>query len=87
MAIDGFRFTASSPAEYRSSTLVRRTFCSKCGTPLTYWHEGWPDEIALSIGSTGAPNEAAPSDHTWMSESIAWDKPTDGLRQYDTDRP
>ena len=34
--------------------------CSKCGTPLTYWHEGWPDEIALSIGSMDAPNEAPP---------------------------
>jgi hypothetical protein len=87
LARAGFQFIASSPAEYRSSIAVRRTFCSKCGTPLTYWHEGWPDEIAVSIGSMDAPNEAPPSDHTWMSEAIAWDKPADGLKQYDTDRP
>jgi len=87
VAQKGFQFTAKSPAEYRSSISVVRTFCSKCGTPLTYRHENWPDEIALTISSLDAPNEAPPSDHTWTSEAIAWDKPNDGLKQYQTDRP
>jgi len=80
-----FQFTAASPAEYRSSVSVVRTFCSKCGTPLTYSHEGWPDEIALTISSLETPSDSP--DHTWMSEAIAWDKPNDGLKQYETDRP
>jgi hypothetical protein len=87
VAMAGFQFIASSPAEYRSSASVLRTFCSRCGTPLTYWHEGWPDEIALTISSLDAPAEAPPTDHTWMSEAISWDKPADGLRQYQNDRP
>ncbi len=83
----GFQITAGTPSEYRSSSSVTRTFCAKCGTPLTYWHAGWPDEIAFSIGSMDAPDRAPPSDHTWMSDAIAWDKPNDGLRQYETERP
>jgi hypothetical protein len=87
VARKGFQFTANFPAEYRSSVSVVRPFCSKCGTPLTYLHEGWPDAIALTISSLDVPNDAPPTDHTWMSEAIAWDKPSDGLKQYETDRP
>jgi hypothetical protein len=87
VARNGFKFTANSPAEYRSSSSVLRTLCSKCGTPLTYWHEGWPDVIALTISSLDAPGDAPPTDHTWMSEAIAWDNPADYLRQYQTDCP
>jgi hypothetical protein len=87
VARKSFQFTTGAPAEYRSSPPVVRTFCSKCGTPLTYWHEGWPDEIALTVGSLDAPNDAPPTDHTWMSEAISWDQPADELQQYQTDRP
>jgi hypothetical protein len=87
MAKDGFEFVAGVPAEYRSSASVIRTFCSKCGTPLTYWHLGWPQEISVTISSLDTPADAPPTDHTWMSEAISWDKPADGLREYQTDRP
>jgi hypothetical protein len=87
VTMQGFQFTTQAPAEYRSSELVLRTFCATCGTPLTYWHEGWPAEISLTIGSLDTPTDAPPTDHTWMSEAISWDKPADGLTQYDTDRP
>jgi hypothetical protein len=86
VAKEGFAFTAGSPTEYRSSASVLRTFCSRCGTPLTYWHEGWPNEISVTIGSLDQPADAPPTDHTWMSEAISWDKPADGLPEYQTDR-
>jgi hypothetical protein len=87
VARQGFQFTAGTPAEYRSSEAVVRTFCSSCGTPLSYWHQAWPDEISLTIGSLDDPSDVPPSDHTWMSEAITWDRPADGLMKYDTDRP
>jgi hypothetical protein len=77
-----FNFTASLPAEYRSSKAVIRTFCSRCGTPLTYWHEDSPNTIDVTIGSVDAPEAHAPKDHTWLSDAVLWDKPTDGLTQY-----
>src|ERR1700675_3609302 len=87
VAKQGFAFTAHPPAEYPSSASVLRTFCAKCGTPLTYWHQEWPDEISLTIGSLDAPADAPPTDHTWMSEAISWDKPADGLTIFQANRP
>lgn len=81
-----FRFTAIPPTEFHSSTKVTRTFCSRCGTPLTYWHENSPNEIDVTIGSLDAPDKVAPADHIWMSDALAWDKPTDGLPQYESRR-
>jgi len=80
-------FTVGQPAEHRSSAAVVRTFCSHCGTPLTYWHQGWPNEISLTIGSLDRPELVPPADHTWMSEAVSWDAPADGLGYYDADRP
>ena len=37
-----FEFTKGTPARYRSSPPVVRTFCSTCGTPLTYQHTSLP---------------------------------------------
>jgi hypothetical protein len=83
---DGFTFTAGNPTEYRSSPPVVRTFCSRCGTPLTYWHAGWPSEISLTIGSLDQPELTPPIDHTWMSDAVAWDDPADGLICFQADR-
>ncbi len=87
MARKEFQFTSKTPAEYRSSVSVVRSFCPRCGTPLTYWHEKTPDEIGLTISSPDVPNDAPPTDDRWMSEAIALDKPADALTQYETDRP
>ena len=86
VARQSLRFDAGQPKEYRSSAAVRRSFCARCGTPLTYWHEGWPDDVSLTIGSLDNPELAPPADHTWMSEAVAWDGPMDGRVCYAADR-
>jgi hypothetical protein len=87
VAVRGFRITAGTAAEYRSSPSVSRTFCSQCGSTLTYAHESWPAEISLCIGSLDAPEGVPPHDHIWMSDALAWDLAPDGLPQYPGDRP
>jgi len=86
VSLRGFRFTAGRPTEYRSSPPVVRTFCPRCGTPLTYWYEGDPNEISLTIGSLDRPDLVPPVDHTWMSDAVGWDTSTDGLPRFPTDR-
>ena len=81
-----FKFTADLPTEFRSSTPASRTFCAKCGTPLTFRHEKYPDDIDVTIGSLDAPGNVPPADHTWMSDAVAWDRPADGLPQYPANR-
>jgi hypothetical protein len=52
-------WTRGEPTEFRSSGRVRRGFCNKCGTPLTYrWSDGKP---ALTIGSFDDPEAILPT--------------------------
>lgn len=87
VAANEFRWTGHTPVSFRSSHSVVRTFCSTCGTPLTYSHDAWPDEIDLTIGSIDRPGEVPPTDHTWTSDSLAWDSLYHQLPRYDRDRP
>lgn len=76
-----FRFTAGAPRELASSPPVRRTFCERCGTPLTYWHEQAPDFIDVTVATLEQAHSIAPADHTWMSDALPWDRPGDALPQ------
>jgi hypothetical protein len=50
-------WTRGAPSHFASSNLVRRGFCSACGTPLTYEHDGG---VELAIGAFDDPVVAAP---------------------------
>jgi hypothetical protein len=50
-------WTRGAPANFQSSNYVKRGFCSKCGTPLTYEA---PDGTALAIGAFDHPAEIKP---------------------------
>ncbi|MEQ9571320.1 MAG: GFA family protein [Nitratireductor sp.] len=50
-------WTRAEPSRFRSSNHVRRVFCEKCGTPLTYEA---PDGVALAIAAFDQPEEIAP---------------------------
>jgi hypothetical protein len=86
VTVGDFEFTAGTPVEYRSSPPVTRTFCGACGSPLTYRHGDWPDIVDVAIGSLDSPGDVPPVDHIWMSDAVAWDRPADGLTQYQKDR-
>lgn len=51
------RWTKREPDRFQSSDVVRRGFCARCGTPLTYEA---PDGPALSIGAFDAPSAIRP---------------------------
>ena len=70
-----FVFTAGAPARYRSSPPVVRTFCARCGTPLTYEHEASSQSIDVTTASLDQPEHFAPVDHTWTSERLRWWRP------------
>jgi hypothetical protein len=72
-------FTQGQPAIYRSSAPVRRGFCARCGTQLTYQHDSSADEIDVTIGSLDEPDRVAPATHIWMEDAARWDRPNDGL--------
>ena len=81
-----FAFTRGSPAEFRSSPPVTRSFCGRCGAPLTYRTADSPDRIDVMTGSLDEPDAIPPTFHVWVSEKLAWMRIEDGLPAYATTR-
>ncbi|HZP21778.1 MAG TPA: GFA family protein [Bauldia sp.] len=54
----GVVWTRGAPSHFQSSNVVRRGFCERCGTPLTYEYDGGTE---LAIGAFDDPRVAAPS--------------------------
>jgi hypothetical protein len=83
---DKFEFTQGQPATYGSSKNVVRTFCSRCGTALTYQRLDLPDSIDVTLGSMDDPEKIKPEDHTWTGSRISWIVLGDHLPTYRRER-
>ncbi|WP_374625149.1 GFA family protein [Devosia sp.] len=55
-------WTRGAPTYFESSDKIRRGFCNRCGTPLTYEEIGRPPEqqVEIAIGAFDDPTVAAP---------------------------
>ena len=82
VALSGLRFIAGKPASFASSAKGTRTFCPKCGTPLTFQNADLPDEIDITTCSLDDPNDVPPLDHTRVAGRLSWVHLADGLREY-----
>jgi hypothetical protein len=83
---DKFTFINGKPASYASSVNVTRTFCSKCGTALTYRRADLPDSIDVTVGSMDDPEALRPEDHTWTESRLSWISLGDELPAYPHER-
>jgi len=79
---ESFSFVRGQPTEFRSSAPVTRTFCSSCGTPLTYIHTERPGEIDVTTSTLDDPEVFPPSYHAWVSHTLSWLHVNDGLPAY-----
>jgi hypothetical protein len=77
-----FAFTNGSPVIFRSSSPVLRTFCGRCGTPLTYQREAEPETIDITTTSLDSPDAFAPTREIWLSQKLVWERANDMLEQY-----
>ena len=75
-------FTRAAPREFSSSPAVVRTFCDRCGTPLTYRNSERPTEIDITLCSLDDPDLAPPADHIWTQDGPGWDDGLDRLPRY-----
>jgi hypothetical protein len=76
-----FRFTSGHPARFNSTEKGRRSFCSLCGTQLTFENADFPDEIDVTTSSLDDPNLVVPRDNTRTSSRLGWITP-DGLPEF-----
>lgn len=67
-----FKWTKAAPATFRSSAIVARGFCEKCGTPL-FMHEDGDPHIEVAIGTLDNPNAIQPlSRQSGVESKVAW---------------
>jgi hypothetical protein len=76
---DRFALLAGAPAGFASSDHGSRTFCPRCGTPLTFRSAKEPDVIDVTTCSLDDPAAAPPRDHTRTSARLPWLPLCDGL--------
>ncbi len=77
-----FHFIRGEPGEFSSSPPVRRTFCTACGTPLTYRHEEEAAYLDLATCTLDDPGPFLPTHHSWLDHNVAWVKFGDGLPSF-----
>ena len=64
---------------YHSSPKVERSFCSTCGTPLSFETEVFPDETHLYAVTLDSPEAYTPTAHIFWSERLPWVQVGDDL--------
>jgi len=79
---EDFSFTHGEPLRFESSPDVIRTFCGRCGTPLTWREADDPRLIDISIASLDKPDAVAPTRHVWTDSRIPWFETADHLPRY-----
>jgi hypothetical protein len=75
-----FRVTGE-PRSFRSSDKATRSFCSQCGTALTFELDR-ADEIDITTASLDDPSRVPPADHIYVQSRLEWVKLADGLPQF-----
>ncbi len=62
----------STLAEYESTSDIRRGFCSKCGSTLTFRSVSHPQYLSLAITSLDNPEKYHPDYHIYTSAQMPW---------------
>jgi len=76
---DHLVFTSGEPVDFASSEYVRRSFCGRCGTTLTYEHVGRPEQVDVTLATIGNPGGLRPRAHVWVSNKPDWVVIDDGF--------
>lgn len=71
-AAERFAYIAGAPARFASSPGVTRSFCGRCGTPLTYEGARWPGEVHVLIGTLDRPEDFVPTRDAFVEEKLPW---------------
>lgn len=65
-----------------------RTFCSDCGTPLSFFDPAIPAEFEVTTCSLDQPELAPPpADHNWIVDRLRWLHVNEELPAFDHNTP
>jgi hypothetical protein len=72
--VEHFSYTAGEPARFASSEDVERTFCSTCGTTLTYQIKKRKNHMDITTGSLDDPEAYPPTLDYHSRDRLSWVK-------------
>jgi hypothetical protein len=72
---------------FASTDFGTRTYCRKCGSPLTIHVRHQPDEIDVAAGSLDDPEAVAPGFHLYAAKAPSWMPMLAFLPRYKALRP
>lgn len=79
-------WTTGEPKEYSSSENVRRGFCDRCGSTLSFRDTRYPDYYTLTVASLDDPEAVQPNYHIFTDSQPRWNRLEDGLPRYAQER-
>lgn len=77
-----FSFVTGQPARFESSEHGTRTFCARCGTPLTFESAHNSTEIDVTTCTLENPECLPPKDHIHTGAKLSWVQLCDNLPAY-----
>ena len=83
VASKGFDWMGGAPQVFESSPGVRRSFCSRCGSPLAYEADRFPGEVHLYVATLDDPAAVEPKGHVHVAEQLPWFEVLDELPRYE----
>lgn len=81
-ATGAVEWRGETPGVFHSSPGVTRRFCPRCGSPLSFEGERWPDEVHLFLPSFEEPASLQPKGHVFVEEQLAWVHLADELPRF-----
>lgn len=69
---DQFRLTRGTPKFFSKTKGVVRTFCSDCGTSISYLDDGLRNELYVTIGFLDNPERFEPQAHAYWRMRLPW---------------
>jgi hypothetical protein len=67
-----FTLMSGEPTSFSSSDHGERTFCPRCGTPLTFSSRRTMSEIDVTAGSLDEPQQVPPKIDIFVSTKLPW---------------
>lgn len=64
-----------------------RSFCSRCGSPLTFTDKDHPGLVEVTLGSMDHPDLLPPDDYNWMEDHLPWVPLDPSLPQFTHNAP
>jgi hypothetical protein len=79
---EAFAFVAGQPLEFESSPGVIRSFCGRCGTPLTYRRGANSSTIDVTTTTLDDADAFAPAKEIWVAEKLSWERLNDDMPHF-----